>query len=107
MPQAYRIQINLDKELSSQLHVGKKIIHFSKHSCMISSSLLWSGDGSLDSDLVPRLEGHHSSCLNVSEHLTVAESDPVGPSLLLPVGLHIQVMQTIVVNLHVVQTTQN
>ena len=61
--------------------------------------LLWNSHGSLDTDLVARFESQHASCIYVPKQLTVAEPHPVGPALLLPVCLHIQVMQTIVVDL--------
>ena len=60
---------------------------------------LWCDNGPLHPDLVPWFEGQHSRGLNVTEQLTVTEPHPVGPTLLLPVGLYIQVMESITVHL--------
>ncbi len=60
---------------------------------------LWSDDGSLDANLVPWFEGEHSGGFNVPQQLTVTEPHPVSATLLLPVGLYIQVLEAITVNL--------
>ena len=60
---------------------------------------LWNADRSLDANLIPRFEGQDASCIDVSQQLAVSEPHPVGAALLLPVGLDVQVMESIIVHL--------
>ena len=77
----------------------QRVLFIAPHSTWIQCDILWCGDGSLHSNFVPWLEGGYTSGLSPSYQLAVGIPYPVGTPLLLPIGLHIQVMKTIVVDL--------